>query len=99
MSCPATTGSAASATTGVNEPPSWAATLSSAARSRATPATATPAPASAAAMARPNPRLAPVTTAVRPVMSVPVRSGLVTSGLVMNCLPEPAAAPCGPLPR
>ena len=89
MSCPATTGSAASATTGVNEPPSWAPSLSSAARSRATPATATPAPASAVAMARPNPRLAPVTTAVRPVMSV----------LVMNCLPESAAALCGPLPR
>src|SRR6516162_7469069 len=70
MSRPATMGSAASAATAVKDPPSWAASSSSAARSRATPTTRAPAPLKAAAMPRPKPRLAPVTRAVAPVRSL-----------------------------
>src|SRR5690242_6286131 len=66
MSSPATTGSAASAATGVKASPSCARNSSRLARSRATPTTFAPAPASAMAMPRPKPRLAPVTSAVDP---------------------------------
>src|SRR5215470_4964429 len=65
-SWPATTGSAASAATGVKVPPSCVRSSSSRARSRATPTTCAPCLARAAAMARPKPRLAPVTSAVVP---------------------------------
>src|SRR5579871_6405864 len=66
MSSPATTGSAASAATGVKPSPSCACNSSRLARSRATPTTCAPAPASAMAMPRLKPRLAPVTSAVDP---------------------------------
>src|SRR5690242_6904988 len=65
-SAPAVTGSAASAATGVKPAPICSRTPARAAASRATPTTAAPSFASAAAMARPKPRLAPVTTAVLP---------------------------------
>src|SRR5262245_57588894 len=70
MSCPATTGSAASAGTAVKDPPSWARSSSSGPRSRATPTTRAPALARAAAMPRPKPRLAPVTSAAAPDISL-----------------------------
>ena len=54
----------------MNEPPSSAASSASGAGSRATPVTWAPALLSATAMARPKPRLAPVTIAFRPAMSV-----------------------------
>src|SRR5712672_2546700 len=68
-SWPATTGSAASATTGVKVPPSCACSSSSRPGSRATPATCAPCLDRATAMARPKPRLAPVTSAVVPESS------------------------------
>src|ERR1700722_14066207 len=71
MSCPAATGSAASAGTAVNAPPSSARTSSSNARSRATPTTCAPARLKAMATPRPKPRLAPVTSAVTPSISCP----------------------------
>src|SRR5215471_19206810 len=78
MSFPATTGSAASAATGVNPSPISARTSSSAARSLATPITFAPAPASAMATPRPKPRLAPVTSAVDPDNScADIRNSLI----------------------
>src|SRR5580658_9078510 len=70
ISSPATIGSVASADTGVNDSPSSARSSSSAPALRATPTTCAPAPLSAAAMPRPKPRLAPVTSAVTPAISV-----------------------------
>src|SRR5882757_3313946 len=67
---PATTGSAASATTGVSRSPSSLRSASSRSPSRATATTWAPAWCSATATARPKPRLAPVTTAVLPCRSV-----------------------------
>src|SRR2546430_5364476 len=69
ISDPATKGSVTSPTTGVNPLPTCSATASSRARSRATPTTCAPAAANAVAIAFPNPRLAPVTTAVVPEIS------------------------------
>src|SRR5262249_62363325 len=63
-------GPAGAARTGVRAPPSSARSPPSAPPSRAPPPTAAPAPSSAAAMPRPNPRLAPVTSAVVPLMSL-----------------------------
>src|SRR5579863_5245074 len=78
MSRPATTGSAASAATGVKRSPSCACNSASVARSRATPTTFAPAPASAMAMPRPKPRLAPVTSAVAPDSSCAgIRNSLI----------------------
>src|SRR6266699_4590288 len=71
MSCPATTGSAASAGTAVKDSPSWACNSSSGPRSRATPTTFAPALDSAVAMPLPKPRLAPVTSAAAPAISFP----------------------------
>src|SRR4029077_3759739 len=82
MSCPATIGSAASAGTAVNDPPSSARSSSSAPRSRATPTTCAPALLRAAAMPLPKPRLAPVTSAVAPASSsldMTILPGLVGS--------------------
>ena len=70
ISSPATTGSAASAVTGVNDSPSSARRSSSAPRPRATPTTCAPAPLRAVTMPRPKPRLAPVTSAVTPAISL-----------------------------
>src|SRR5689334_11393311 len=71
MSCPVTTGSAASADTAVKDSPSWARISSNGPWSRATPTTFAPALDSAAAMPLPKPRLAPVTSAAAPVISFP----------------------------
>src|SRR5262245_28792853 len=82
MSCPATVGSAASAGTAVKDPPRWARRSSSGPRSRATPTTRAPALLRAVAMPRPKPRLAPVTSAVAPDISlsgITVLPGLVGS--------------------
>src|SRR5579875_3934595 len=62
----ATSGSAASAVTGLKRSPSWSANSASGCSLRATPTTWAPTPASTTAVARPKPRLAPVTTAVVP---------------------------------
>ena len=67
MSRLAVAGSAASAITGVKLSPSSSRTSSRCALVRATPTTCAPAAASEMAMARPNPRLAPVTIAVVPL--------------------------------
>ncbi len=78
---PATSGSAASPVTGVKDSPSSARTSASRSRSRATPTTCAPAWISAPAIPRPNPRLAPVTIAVVPLIEV---SGMTVS-LDMPC--------------
>src|SRR5215472_4942822 len=80
ISSPAAMGSAASADTAVNDPPSSERRSSSAARSRATPTTCAPARLRAVAMPRPKPRLAPVTSAVAPAIScldITILQGLV----------------------
>ena len=70
MSWPATVGSAASALTGVKDAAEFGVEFLERASSRATPTTFAPAWLSAVAMARPNPRLAPVTSTVAPANSV-----------------------------
>src|SRR5690349_1204409 len=108
MSCPATIGSAASALTGVKDSPSSARSSPSAAPSRATPTTAAPASLSAAAMPRPNPRLAPVTSAVVPLTSllgITILPGVlrfpppVVWRLIDVDQPEPAESPRAGLQR
>src|SRR5580658_8808565 len=87
ISAPATIGSAASPGTGVNDPPSSARSSSSAPRPRATPTTCAPAPARAMAMPRPKPRLAPVTSAVTPAISL--------SGMTVPLNPRVLGRPYG----
>ena len=93
MSCPASAGSAASPVTGVNDSPSSARTSASWPPSRATPVTRAPALVSAAAMPRPNPRLAPVTMAVAPLISfLGMTISLYVSGVLRPRAAAPAAA-------